>query len=217
MLSFAANLLTSLLGSANDLDDDAVAVVEPALFHQVSGAPLQEVPEHLAVAFFGLGHFWAGERLLWEQPGVWSTAVGYAGGHLADPTHEQINTAVTGHAQVVRVVYDPEQTAFETLLRLFWESHDPTQGNRQGADQGSQYRSAIFATTPEQARAARVSRDLYQGCLSAAGLGVITTEIRERAPTFYLAAAEHQQYLARHPSAHAPAQGTGVPCPVLSP
>ena len=164
-------------------------------------------------ALFGMGCFWGAERIFWETPGVLSTAVGYAGGHVANPTYEGVCGGRTGHAEVVRVVFDPAVISYESLLRIFWESHDPTQGMRQGNDVGTQYRSAIYATDAEQLRTAEASRDAYQARLHDAGYGPITTEIGA-APAFYYAEDYHQQYLAKNPAGYCPDHGTGVSCPI---
>jgi peptide-methionine (S)-S-oxide reductase len=160
-----------------------------------------------------MGCFWGAERLFWKTPGVLSTAVGYAGGPTPNPTYEEVCTGRTGHAEVVRVVFDPETIGYEELLRVFWEGHDPTQGMRQGNDVGTQYRSAIYACGEEQRKAAEASRAAYQAALAAAGQGAITTEIRE-APAFYYAEEYHQQYLAKNPNGYCGLGGTGVACPV---
>ena len=170
-------------------------------------------PEGLEKAMFGLGCFWGAERKFWEAPGVWTTAVGYAGGSTLNPTYEEVCSGQTGHTEAVLVVYDPKVTSYEALLKIFWESHDPTQGMRQGNDVGTQYRSAIYAYSPEQLRAAEASRERYQPRLANAGLGAITTEIRE-APQFYFAEDYHQQYLAKNPYGYCGLGGTGVSCPV---
>jgi peptide-methionine (S)-S-oxide reductase len=163
-------------------------------------------------ALFGMGCFWGAERKFWETPGVLSTAVGYAGGTTRAPTYRLVCSGRTGHAEVVQVTYDPAKVTFDALLQVFWESHDPTQGNRQGNDVGTQYRSAIFTTTPEQRRAAEASRDAYQRQLSAAGHGRITTEIAD-APEFWPAEEYHQRYLEKNPGGYCGLGGTGVTCP----
>jgi peptide-methionine (S)-S-oxide reductase len=170
-------------------------------------------PVGLEQALFGMGCFWGAERKFWEAPGVYSTAVGYAGGYTPNPTYREVCTGMTGHAEVVLVVFDPVRTSYEALLKIFWENHDPTQGMRQGNDLGTQYRSAIYCFTPEQRRAAEVSRAIYQDRLTEAGYGRITTEIAE-APAFYYAEAYHQQYLAKHPAGYCGLGGTGVVCPI---
>jgi peptide-methionine (S)-S-oxide reductase len=181
--------------------------------HHVNGHSLEgPYPEGLELAQFGLGCFWGAERIFWQAPGVWTTAVGYSGGHTPNPTYEEVCSGRTGHTEAVLVVYDPKVTSYEALLKLFWESHDPSQGMRQGNDVGTQYRSAIYTYTPEQRRAAEASRDRFQKELSAAGYGEITTEIRD-APPFYFAEDYHQQYLAKNPFGYCGLGGTGVSCP----
>jgi len=167
-------------------------------------------PAGLREAVFGMGCFWGAERLFWQLPGVYSTAVGYAGGFTPNPGYEEVCTGGTGHTEVVRVIYDPEKIDYEDLLKVFWESHDPTQGMRQGNDVGTQYRSAIYTTDPEQRAVAEESKRAYQARLTAAGLGQITTEIRE-APEFYYAEDYHQQYLAKNPDGYCGIGGCGVP------
>jgi peptide-methionine (S)-S-oxide reductase len=182
--------------------------------HYVLSTPLEEpYPGTVEVAYFGLGCFWGAERIFWQLDGVVSTAVGYQGGFSPNPTYEEVCSARTGHAEVVKVVYDPTKVSFEELLRVFWESHDPTQGMRQGNDTGTQYRSAIYTTTEQQQKAAEVSRDDYQPWLNKAGYGAITTEI-EPAGEFYYAEGYHQQYLAKNPAGYCGIGGTGVSCPV---
>lgn len=181
--------------------------------HFVHGRPLQPpFPQGMAQAVFGMGCFWGAERLFWQAPGVYTTAVGYAGGYTPNPTYEEVCSGLTGHAEVVLVVYDPKVIGYEQLLRVFWESHDPTQGMRQGNDVGTQYRSALYTYTPEQQAAAEASRVAYQQALAAAGHGAITTEIRP-APPFYYAEAYHQQYLAKNPGGYCGLRGSGVACP----
>jgi peptide-methionine (S)-S-oxide reductase len=181
--------------------------------HHVNGRPLHgPYPEGLEIAYFGMGCFWGAERLFWQIEGVWVTAVGYAGGHTPNPTYQETCTGLTGHAEVVLVVYDPSVVSYDELLRIFWESHDPTQGMRQGNDIGTTYRSAIYTTSEAQAQAARASRDAFQAELSRAGKGKITTEIAPAGP-FYFAEADHQQYLAKNPFGYCGLQGTGVSCP----
>jgi peptide-methionine (S)-S-oxide reductase len=170
-------------------------------------------PAALREAVFGLGCFWGAERLFWELPGVYSTAVGYAGGLTPNPTYEEVCTGLTGHTEVVRVIYDPEKIDYEDLLKAFWESHDPTQGMRQGNDIGTQYRSAIYVLDPEQRAVAEESTRAYQERLTAAGRGAITTEILD-APEFYYAEDYHQQYLAKNPDGYCGLRGTGVACPI---
>ena len=182
--------------------------------HFVNGRRLTApYPEGLERAVFGLGCFWGAERVFWQPPGVWVTAVGYAGGTTPNPTYEEVCSGRTGHAEVVLVVYDPKIAGYDTLLKLFWENHDPTQGMRQGNDVGTQYRSAIYVFSPAQREAAEASREVYQNRLRAAGLGMITTEIAD-APPFYFAEPYHQQYLAKNPHGYCGLGGTGVSCPI---
>jgi peptide-methionine (S)-S-oxide reductase len=169
-------------------------------------------PEGLETAIFGLGCFWGAERRFWQQAGVYLTAVGYAGGFTPNPSYEEVCSGLTGHAEVVLVVFDPAVVSYRDLLRLFWTSHNPTQGMRQGNDVGTQYRSAIYTSSEEQQRLALESRRVYQDALQRAGLGAITTEIAP-APPFYYAEAYHQQYLAKNPGGYCGLGGTGVACP----
>jgi peptide-methionine (S)-S-oxide reductase len=181
--------------------------------HAVLGTPIAgDVPTGFAEVFFGMGCFWGAERRFWELPGVWTTAVGYQGGMTAFPTYDETCTGLTGHTEAVRVVYDPEQVSFTDLLKIFWETHDPTQGYRQGNDLGTQYRSTLYWTTEEQRVAAEESQVKYQKAVTAAGLGDITTEIGP-APTFYYAEEPHQQYLAKVPNGYDCHANTGVPYP----
>jgi peptide-methionine (S)-S-oxide reductase len=182
--------------------------------HHVSGAALEPpFPQGTELALFGMGCFWGAERKLWAQRGVYSTSVGYAGGFTPNPTYEEVCSGLTGHAEVVRAVFDPKQIGYEELLRVFWESHDPTQGMRQGNDVGTQYRSAIYAYGDAQRHAAEASRAAFQRELAKSGYGEITTEIAE-APEFYYAEDYHQQYLSKNPSGYCGLGGTGVSCPV---
>jgi len=169
-------------------------------------------PGSVEFAIFGLGCFWGAERLLWNQEGVFSTAVGYAGGITPNPTYEEVCSGLTGHSEVVLVVYEPEKISYEQLLKVFWEAHNPTQGMRQGNDIGTQYRSVIYCTKPDQLAAAKASAAEFQAELTNAGLGSITTEIDE-APTFFYAEAYHQQYLAKNPQGYCGIGGTGVCLP----
>jgi len=181
--------------------------------HDVLGTPMKPpFPEGLETAVFGLGCFWGAERKFWQAPGVYTTAVGYAGGFTPNATYEEVCSGLTGHTEAVLAVFDPAKTSYDALLRLFWESHDPTQGMRQGNDVGSQYRSAIYTTSAEQRRAAEASRDAYQKALTAGTFGRITTEIADAGP-FYYAEAYHQQYLAKNPGGYCGLGGTGVSCP----
>ena len=185
--------------------------------HEVLGHPLEPpFPAGLELALFGMGCFWGVERLYWQHAGVWTTAAGYAGGYTPNPTYQEVCTGLTGHTEVVRVVFDPKQVSYETLLRIFWESHDPTQGMRQGGDVGTQYRSAIYGTDERQLELARRSKDAYQRALAAAGHDrSITTEILP-APAFYYAEDYHQQYLEKNPAGYCGIGGTGVACPAPS-
>ena len=182
--------------------------------HAVTGHRIvPPLPDSLCTAVFGMGCFWGAERIFWRTPGVYSTAVGYAGGHTPNPSYEEVCSGRTGHTEVVLVVFDPAQISYSTLLRVFWEGHDPTQGMRQGNDRGTQYRSAIFTTDADQAAEAQSSRTIYQQALTTAGQGQITTEI---APLrdFYYAEDYHQQYLERNKNGYCGIGGTGVACPV---
>jgi len=191
----------------------AEPIVDPGV-HFVNGRSLlPPYPDGFEVADFGMGCFWGAEKAFWSIPGVWVTAVGYQGGGTPNPTYREACTGHTGHAEVVRVVFDPSAVSYERLLRTFWESHDPTQGFRQGNDVGTQYRSAIYAHGPAQLAAAIAARDLYAGELAKAGFAQITTEIRE-APAFYFAEGYHQQYLAKNPQGYCPDHSTGVACPI---
>ena len=184
--------------------------------HFVNGHALKgPYPEGLETAIFGLGCFWGAERLFWRLPGVLVTAAGYAGGETPNPTYDEVCTGMTGHAEVVLVVYDPAEIAYDDLLRVFWEAHDPTQGMRQGNDVGTQYRSVIYTTDATQAAAADASRDAYDAALARHRRDPITTEIRP-APPFWWAEALHQQYLDRHPDGYCGLRGTGVACPLPS-
>ncbi len=189
------------------------APIPTAETHFVSGRPLKSpVPPGMAETQLGMGCFWGAERLFWSRPGVWLTMVGYAGGHTPNPTYREVCSGRTGHSEVVRLVFDPAVIAYADILRLFWENHDPTQGMRQGNDVGTQYRSALYVSGPEQLAAAEASRAAYQARLTAAGFGAITTEIRP-APPFYFAEDYHQQYLAKNPAGYCGIGGTGVACP----
>ena len=190
--------------------DSAVQV--PA-HHAVNSHPLQPpFPAGLQQAVFAMGCFWGAERRFWQQPGVYSTAVGYAGGHTPNPTYEEVCSGLTGHTEVVLVVFDPQVTSYAALLKVFWEAHNPTQGMRQGNDSGTQYRSAIYCHGSDQLSAALASQEAFQQALTAAGLGPITTEIAA-APAFYYAEAYHQQYLAKNPGGYCGLGGTGVCLP----
>jgi peptide-methionine (S)-S-oxide reductase len=182
--------------------------------HEVLGTPLTPpFPDGLEQAVFGLGCFWGAERVFWQLPGVYTTAVGYAGGYTPNPTYEEVCSGLTGHAEVVLVVFDPERIGYDELLRAFWEEHDPTQGMRQGNDVGTQYRSLVLWADEAQREAAQASLERYQQQLRAAGYGDITTEV-EPAGEFYYAEPYHQQYLAKNPNGYCGLGGTGVSCPV---
>jgi len=180
--------------------------------HVVLGTPMEPPFPGKQLAMFAMGCFWGAERKFWELEGVYSTAVGYAGGYTPNPTYREVCTGKTGHAEVVRVAFDPKLVSYDKLLKVFWENHDPTQGMRQGNDIGTQYRSAIYWYNEEQRKAAEASRDAYQPVLKAAGYGSITTELRE-APEFYYAEDYHQQYLQKNPEGYCGLGGTGVSCP----
>lgn len=189
-----------------------MAVAVPA-HHAVNSHPLQPpFPAGMQQAVFAMGCFWGAERRFWQQPGVYSTAVGYAGGHTPNPTYEEVCSGLTGHTEVVLVVFDPQVTGYAALLKVFWEAHNPTQGMRQGNDSGTQYRSAIYCHGSEQLTAALASQEAFQQALTAAGQGLITTEIAA-APAFYYAEAYHQQYLAKNPGGYCGLGGTGVCLP----
>jgi peptide-methionine (S)-S-oxide reductase len=182
--------------------------------HFVTGEPIKgPYPDGFETAIFALGCYWGAERRFWQTPGVWVTAVGNAGGFTENPTYEEVCSGKTGHAESVLVVYNPDIISYDVLLKVFWEAHDPTQGMRQGNDQGTQYRSAIFTTNDEQAVIAKASRDAYQKGLDEAGYGKITTMI-EPLDEFYFAEEYHQQYLAKNPNGYCGIGGTGVSCPV---
>ncbi len=190
--------------------------------HEVLGTPLRldagQIPEGLERAVFGMGCFWGAERIFWQAPGVYTTAVGYAGGYTPNPAYEEVCSGRTGHTEAVLVVFDPAATSYEELLKLFWEGHDPTQSMRQGADVGTQYRSAIVWQSETQRVQAEASRETYQRMLTAAGHGEITTELIEGPPAhpFYYAEAYHQQYLEKNPGGYCGLGGTGVSCPVAA-
>jgi len=202
--------------TANEALPDRSAVIRPQDKHLVFGTPMEGTFEGLETAVVGMGCFWGAERLFWRLDGVLSTAVGYAGGFTANPTYEDVCSGQTGHAEVVRVVFDPAKLSYDAVLKRFWEEHDPTQGLRQGNDVGSQYRSVIYTSTEAQLTAARTSKTLFEKALMSLGQGAITTEI-EAAPTFYFAEPYHQQYLARNPNGYCGLKGTGAVCPIASP
>lgn len=206
---------TTALPSASEALPGRPAPIPTATRHFVNGRALQPpFPEGLEQAVFGLGCFWGAERKFWELgDGIFTTAVGYAGGHTPNPTYEEVCSGRTGHTEVVLVVYDPKQVAYEKLLKTFWENHNPTQGMRQGNDHGTQYRSAIFTHSEEQQALAEASAKAYRAGLRAAGYGTITTEIRP-APPFWFAEDGHQQYLSKNPAGYCGLGGTGVTCPL---
>ncbi|MCP1337172.1 peptide-methionine (S)-S-oxide reductase MsrA [Futiania mangrovi] len=188
--------------------------IATAQVHHVSGRPLHPpYPGGMERAIFGMGCFWGAERLFWQIPGVWVTAVGYAGGTTPNPTYEETCSGMTGHTEAVLAVFDPARVSYARLLEIFWENHDPTQGMRQGNDVGTQYRSAIYTTTAEQAADADASARAFGKALKAAGYGPVTTEVAPAGP-FYFAEAYHQQYLAKNPGGYCGLAGTGVSCPV---
>ena len=204
---------SDMVTAANALPGRATAL-PTATTHFVLNRPLKApVPAGMAEAMFGMGCFWGVERIFWKLPGVWLTMVGYAGGFTPNPTYPETCTQMTGHNEVVRVIYDPAVISYDALLKTFWEGHDPTQGMRQGNDVGSTYRSGIYTYGPDQAALAEASRGVYQAALSAKGLGQITTEIVP-VSTFYFAEEYHQQYLAKNPGGYCGIGGTGVSCPI---
>jgi len=211
MFSFMQKL-KSLLPAERTLPGRAQEMPVPAR-HFVNGHPLKPpFPEGMREALFGMGCFWGAERLFWETPGVYATAVGYAGGDTPNPGYEEVCSGYTNHTEAVLVVFDPAAISYEALLKVFWEGHDPTQGMRQGNDVGTQYRSAVYAFGEEQLRAARRSKELFEKELVKKGFGRITTEIRA-APAFYYAEDYHQQYLGKNPNGYCGLGGTGVSCP----
>ncbi len=182
--------------------------------HFVNGNPIAPpFPDGIEVAYFGMGCFWGAERVFWQLPGVYTTAVGYGGGITPHPTYEEVCSGRTGHTELVMVAYDPKEISFEALVQAFWEGHDPTQGMRQGNDRGTQYRSALYTTSDAQVATAEASKAMYEPRLAEAGYGSITTEIRPAGP-FYWAEDYHQQYLAKNPNGYCGIGGTGVSCPV---
>jgi peptide-methionine (S)-S-oxide reductase len=210
---FLFNKPTTMVGAEDALPGRAERM-PLAERHDVLGTPIAPpFPEGLEQAVFGLGCFWGAERVFWRAPGVYTTAVGYAGGFTPNPTYEEVCSGRTGHTEAVLVVFDPQETSYDELLRLFWENHDPTQGMRQGNDAGTQYRSAIYWTSDAQREAAEGSRAMYQQELAGAGYDAITTELADAGP-FYHAEPYHQQYLSKNPNGYCGLGGTGVACPV---
>lgn len=190
--------------------------VPTASQHFVNGNPLKgPFPDHLETVYFALGCFWGAERIFWKLDGVYTTAVGYMAGHTPNPTYQEVCSGGTGHTEAVLVVFDPAIISMETLLKVFWESHDPTQGMRQGNDTGTQYRSGVYATSPDQLKATQESRTLYEKALISAGRAKITSDVME-APEFFYAEDYHQQYLAKNPGGYCGIGGTGVSCPIPS-
>ena len=211
MFSFMKKL-TRLLPPESTLPGHGTSMPVPDS-HFVNGHPIKPpFPAGMEQAVFGMGCFWGAERKFWQSPGMYTTAVGYAGGQTKNPTYEEVCTGLTNHAETVLVVFDPTMVRYEQLLEAFWEGHDPTQGMRQGNDQGTQYRSAIYTYGEEQKKAALASRDAFQQALHNAGYGRITTEIRD-APEFFYAEDYHQQYLGKNPNGYCGLSGTGVSCP----
>lgn len=204
-------LRPEMVSAENALPGRETPILDPLPEHAVLGLPLDEVPEGDQVAYFALGCYWGAERLFWTTDGVVNTAVGFMGGFTPNPTYRESCTGMTGHAETVRVVFDPTKVSYDELLRVFWEAHDPTQLNRQGNDIGTEYRSAVFPVTAEQEAAAQSSKQAFQQALSAAGYGEITTEITPD-QRFYYAEDEHQQYLHKNPGGYCPIHATGVQC-----
>jgi len=210
-MAFWSSVKTTMVSAAEALPGRDTPMTVPTL-HAVLGTPLRPpYPPGAEMAVVAMGCFWGAERLFWTLPGVIVTAVGYTGGFTPNPTYAEVCSGRTGHAEAVRVLFDPARVSFSEILTRFWEGHDPTQGMRQGNDAGTQYRSALYPTTPEQGRLATQSRDVYQAALRRAGRGAITTDIVEAGP-FYFAEADHQQYLAHNPDGYCGLGGTGVAC-----
>lgn len=213
MLSDLFSRKAAALPSADEALPGRAEAVPVLAHHVVLGNPLSPpFPQHCHQALFGMGCFWGVERRFWQQPGIWTTAVGYTGGFTPNPSYEEVCSGRTGHTEAVLVVFDPRVISYDALLKLFWESHDPTQGMRQGNDVGTQYRSGIYPFTPEQHHQAEASRERYQAALSAQGRGAITTEIVDT-PQFYYAEPYHQQYLAKNPNGYCGLAGTGIALP----
>ncbi|MGL5001795.1 MAG: peptide-methionine (S)-S-oxide reductase MsrA [Casimicrobium sp.] len=210
---------TAMVNKMNALPGRTQSMPVPATHYVNGNAIIAPFPEGIALAQFGMGCFWGAEREFWEQSGVYSTAVGYAGGYTPNSTYREVCSGETGHTEVVLVAYDPMKISYEQLLKVFWEAHDPTQGNRQGNDVGTQYRSAVYCYTPAQRAAADASRQRFQAALAAKGYGAITTEILggktgESTPEFFYAEEYHQQYLAKNPDGYCGLAGTGASCPL---
>ncbi|KAM4700608.1 LOW QUALITY PROTEIN: peptide methionine sulfoxide reductase MsrA-like [Discoglossus pictus] len=204
----------TVLPTAQEALPGRVEALQVAAKHTVNGkSTLEPFPDGMELAMFGMGCFWGVERLFWKQKGVYSTQVGYAGGFTPNPTYQEVCTGLTAHIEVVRIVFDPKAISYKTLLQLFWENHDPTQGMKQGQDIGTQYRSVIFTYGDQQREAALLSRDTFQKALTNRNLGTIATEILP-APVFYYAEDYHQQYLHKKPDGYCGLKGTGVTCPL---
>jgi peptide-methionine (S)-S-oxide reductase len=204
---------TKMIDPATALPGRNITMPVPAK-HFVLGTPLEPpFPEGIETAVFGMGCFWGAERKFWEADGVYTTAVGYAGGYTPNPTYEEVCSGSTGHTEAVLVAFDPQKTSYDEMLKIFWENHDPTQGMRQGNDVGTQYRSALYYTNDAQREAAEASRDMYDERLRKAGYTDVTTELAEAGP-FYYAEDYHQQYLAKNPNGYCGMGGTGVSCPI---
>ncbi len=210
-----SRMKTTLIDPEQALPGRGRSVLVNPTFHDVFGIPVQKVPEGSEVAYLALGCFWGAEKLYWNTPGVTNTAVGYAGGYTPNPTYEEVCSARTGHTEIVKVSYDPAKVSYEALLKVFFENHNPTQGMRQGNDVVTQYRSAIYTTTDEQAEVAKRVRDDFQVEFTRSGFGQITTEI-EPEPDFYYAEDYHQQYLDKNPAGYCPIHATGVSCRIPS-
>ncbi len=208
---FFSRMKSTLVEPEQALRGRGSSVLVNPTFHEIFGIPVQQVPEGSEVAYLALGCFWGAEKLYWNAPGVTNTAVGYAGGYTPNPSYDEVCSARTGHTEIVKVSFDPTKTSYEQLLKLFFENHDPTQGMRQGNDVGTQYRSAIYTTTPEQLEVAEKVRDQFQTEFTRSGYGTITTEIK-LVPEFYYAEDYHQQYLDKNPRGYCPIHSTGVTC-----
>lgn len=207
----ANRLSPGTVTATESLPGRETAILNPIPRHTILGLPLDEVPDGCEVAYFAMGCYWGAEKLFWTTPGVANTAVGFMGGYTPNPTYRETCTGRTGHTETVRVTFDPNKVSYGELLKVFWENHDPTQGNRQGNDVGDQYRSAIFATSPAQLAEATTTKQSYEIDLAAAGYSAITTEISD-AKQFYYAEDEHQQYLDKKPGGYCPVHATGVTC-----
>ncbi|MGJ3507566.1 peptide-methionine (S)-S-oxide reductase MsrA [Enemella sp. A6] len=201
----------TMVGPDQALPGRDTPVLAPGLRHRVFDTAVDDTPAGSEIGYFALGCFWGEEQMFWQTPGVLNTAVGYQGGYTPNPTYEEVCTGRTGHAEAVRVCFDPQQVSYEQLVRMFFEAHDPTQGFRQGNDVGTQYRSALYTTSPDQAATAQRLREQYAEAYRRAGYGEITTEITE-APTWYYAEDYHQQYLIKNPGGYCPNHSTGVRC-----